>query len=308
MYKDKKTESMSSHVPSAGVLPRQWWKLVMDILNVGDGPENRLFQLEQSALQVPLLPSAPQVLPPGRGGNKDWGQKASYRNQRSLASNMVIADVQMFSHASVFLCRCFLMRRGHPQAKKVRKYHVRMIFVFPDFYKASATLKTYLPLSLTMYRRLKSYQGLGLNIRHRRSSQHCRDGRNRLTCSHLTREEDRIATQWCSKKIRQVFVVAEYLMQMYLQSACSIINKHSSHTLNKRTMKPQCWTTVSNLSQVLCNGKQPCHVLCGIIASRRPRPLAWASAVGAGQGNAAGATFDIWAPSTWPPKKNKRSC
>ena len=86
---------------------------------------------------------------------------------------------------------------------------------------------------------------------------------------------------------------------MYLKTACNITYHHSGHTLNKRKMKPQCW-----FPQKFCNGMHPCHVLCGIFVSRRPRPLAWASS-GVRAGNAACVACVMWDPSAWPRRKKK---
>ena len=68
------------------------------------------------------------------------------------------------------------------------------------FHKENSTFKKSLPLSMfafLMVYRLKSFQSLGLNARDARwcwGSQHSRDSRNRLTSSHLTTEENQVAT------------------------------------------------------------------------------------------------------------------
>ena len=75
------------------------------------------------------------------------------------------------------------------------------------FHEENSTFKKSLPLSMfafLMVYRFKSFPSLGLSARWCRGSQHSRDSRNRLTSSHLTTEENEVATHWCSNKNSKV--------------------------------------------------------------------------------------------------------
>ena len=113
------------------------------------------------------------------------------------------------------------------------------------------------------------------------------------------------ANQECHALVHTSVLQQNYFQKGAAESAANtIINSCSKKRLKVSENMETAMLQVPTCRRFY-NGKHPCHVQSGIIVSRRPRPLAWASASGAGVVTKAGTAFGIWDPSTWP-KRNKK--